>query len=161
MWYFHIFLVWWWYIECLNWRPDWKQKTIYWVRSYGNRNATFGHHLLDFECLAPRDKKRVNVMSTFWDCICTCGFALRCHLMCFYVWFVLRVIFPYIGFSMTYTWYIALLWRFATSVALVKVWFAPKVYLCKALIPFGVKTAECHGAPNLFFKKEWESGRGT
>jgi len=23
------------------------------------------------------------------------------------------------------------------------------VYLCKALIPFGVKTAECHGAPNL------------
>ena len=27
------------------------------------------------------------------------------------------------------------------------------VYLCKALIPFGVKTAECHGAPNLFLKK--------
>ena len=92
-------------------------------------------------------KRRVNVMST-----------LRLHLHVlfrivmsprFYVWFMLRVIFPYIGFSMTYTWYIALLWRFATSVALVKVWFAPKVYLCKALIPFGVKTAECHGAPNL------------
>ena len=63
----------------------------------------------------------------FWDFVCTCCFALWCHLMCLYVWFMLRVIFPYIGFSMTYTWYIALLWRFATSVALVKVWFAPKV----------------------------------
>ena len=28
------------------------------------------------------------------------------------------------------------------------------VYLCKALIPFGVKTAECHGAPNLKKKIE-------
>ena len=81
-----------------------------------------------------------------------CLHMLFCFVMpsyVLYVWFMLRVIFPCIGFSMTYTWYIALLWRFATSVALVKVWFAPKVYLCKALIPFGVKTAECHGAPNL------------
>ena len=27
------------------------------MRSFGNLNANFGHHLMDFECLAPRDKK--------------------------------------------------------------------------------------------------------
>ena len=35
------------------------------MRSFGDMNANFGHRLLDIECLAPRDKKRVNVMSTF------------------------------------------------------------------------------------------------
>ena len=35
------------------------------MRSFGDMNANFGHRLLDIECLAPRDRKRVNVMSTF------------------------------------------------------------------------------------------------
>ena len=149
MWHFHIFLVWWWFVECLNWRPGWKQKTIFVNEIVWRHECQFWASLAGYRMSCPTWQKEGERDVHFWDFVCTCCFALWCHLMCLYVWFMLRVIFPYIGFSMTYTWYIALLWRFATSVALVKVWFAPKVYLCKALIPFGVKTAECHGAPNL------------
>jgi hypothetical protein len=43
----------------------------------------------------------------------------------------------------------------------IKVWFAPKDFLCKALIPFGDKIAECHGAPNLSKKNTKRGNTNT